>query len=390
MGKYLSKIVKTVILNSGYTVVEFSNHSKISKNELDSLFNSNKDWGIENLTKFVTFCKENNLGNFTFDYLITDNNGKLSERDFDCDRFTIGLNGPSRFLFLKKIRDFYSQFLKEFNLIDSYKLPEIIIYNKDHLNLLLQDPYVRDNLGNPISEKPNTKQNKQDYFPNFEIIFKGLNLNQLTDKNKIAEFSLEATYENVLFETSFEEIINALKLGNLKMLKALKSGKLKIEHHSVLNYIHSKSEKLKGELHKTNRFDFFVQRYLSIRNQNKEESIYEIKFLYDFGVVDLEVYDFWFNKVKDFGGLSKLNQFLLYLITFFEIPNLNETSFLKEDQLILISLGLMDNKKTFDFLNKNYRLINLLLNHGAFIPLESGNINFLKTEQLKDLVSKRV
>ena len=389
MGKYLSKIVKTAILNTGYTIVEFSSQSKISKDDLNSLLQSNKEWSLENLTKFISFCKENNLGNYTFDYLITDNHGKLSEKDFDCDRFTIGLNGPSKLLFLNRIKNFYNQFLKEFNLTENYKSPEIIIYNKDHFGLFLKDPFVRDVLGNPISEKPITDENKYDYHPNFQIIYKDDNLSQITDKKKIAEFSLETTYENTLFESSFEIIINALKIGNLKILNAIKSGKLKIEGGTVSNYLFSRKSFLK-EFQKTNKFDVFVQRYLSYRNDNRDQSLYEIKFLYDFGVFNLEVYDFWFLKVKELGGQLKLNQFLLYLLTFFEIPNLNDQSFLNADQLMLLDLGFMDNKKTFDFLNKNYKLINLLLNHGAYIPLENGNINFLKTEQLKDLVTKRV
>jgi hypothetical protein len=50
----------------------------------------------------------------------------------------------------------------------------------------------------------------------------------------------------------------------------------------------------------------------------------------------------------------------------------------------------------FNFLNKNYILIQHLLDAGAYIPLnsssnkQSSKINFLKTEQLKDFIKKHI
>jgi len=424
MGKFLPKIVKTVILNLGLTVEEFANQTKIRIEEIQSLFQKNTQWEIGNLQKFIDFCKENNQKNYSFDYLLTDNNGKLTEKDFDVDRFTIGQNGPNKLLFLKKINSYYHKFIDEYNLSKDFKKTKIIIYNNDRINLLLDDPYIRDNKGNPISEKPDVKNNQSNYVPNFDLIYKNNSLLNGSGSYKIGDYSLEVNYENIEFSVSIKEVLFHFKKGNLSLLKPLKKLKLKIPSNSFIHYLYDQKEKLfkkisnstfentmdieskfldyfnvfssKGlaDLNKLeNKFKVFINHQKSI----EENTRFSLSLLSDLGVTDLEVYSYWIEKIKEIDSkFVELNKYLLYLLSFFENPEINENNYLDENQYWFVGMGLMDYKKTFFFLNKNYKLIHLLLEAGAYIPLVDVNnskqskINFLKTDQLKDFLKKNI
>lgn len=390
MGKYLPKIVKTVILNLGLTIDEFCAQTNIKKQDIEQLFSNNKDWDIANLTKFINFCDENHQKKYTFDYLITDNEGKLTDKDFDCDRFEIGKNGPNRLLFLKRVKEIYIRLLKEFNLDSQFQKPELYVFNKDHFGLLLKDPYVRDNNGDPIGIKQNLGK---DYFLDFEIIYKDINL--MNSNFSISDLSLEVTYENVIFEITLEKVLMIFRQDNLNLLNALKNGKLIVSRANFIDAFLAAKEKLSSSTKIRNyRFEHFLNSYLG--NNFDKGSVFDInlKILFDFGVTSYEFYEYWIMKAKETDpSLKNLNRALLYLISFFEIPNISADTFLTDNQKWLVELGFMNKISTFNFLNKNYKLINLLLNAGAYIPLSGESpmkINFLKTEQLKEIIKKNL
>jgi hypothetical protein len=372
MGKYLPKIVKTVILNLGLTINEFSNQTKIKLEDVHNLLDKNIQWEIANLQKFIDFCSENNQKNYSFDYLLTDNNGKLTEKDFDTDRFTIGQNGPSKLLFLKKINTFYHRFIDSYKLNESLKKPELIIYNKDHFRLLLDDPYIRDSFGKPIAEKPEFKNNYDSYLPDLDLEYKGDSLLYDLKSSLISDYSLEVNYDNVKFYIKLEKLLKRFANGDLSLLNPLKESKLFIDGKSFAN----------------NQKRNFYGRFDDIYPFN-------LHLLPSFGITELEIYSYWIDKIKEKDlKFSQLNNFLLYLISFFETPDINESNFINNEYWYVNPEN--DYKKMFYFLNKNYKLINLLLNAGAYIPLQEidkskqAKINFLKTEQLKDFIRKHL